>query len=66
MDELGPPDVRVDIRAWADRKQRALEAHATQTKAMFERMRERAKEDEHLRDRIEEGRRTERFYDLTP
>ena len=63
---LGVPDVRVDIRAWADRKRRALEAHATQTKAMFERMEERAKEDEHMRERLEEGRRTERFYDLTP
>jgi bacillithiol biosynthesis deacetylase BshB2 len=63
---LGAPDVRVDIRAWADRKRAALEAHATQTKAMFERMRERAKEDEHLRARLEEGRRVERFYDLRP
>jgi bacillithiol biosynthesis deacetylase BshB2 len=63
---LGVPDVRVDIRAWADRKRAALEAHATQTKAMFERMRERAKEDEHLRARLEEGRRVERFYDLRP
>ncbi len=63
---LGAPDVRVDIRAWADRKRAALEAHATQTKAMFERMHERAQEDEHLRARMEEGRRVERFYDLTP
>jgi bacillithiol biosynthesis deacetylase BshB2 len=63
---LGVPDVRVDIRAWADRKRAALEAHATQTKAMFERMNERAKEDEHLRERLAEGRRVERFYDLTP
>lgn len=64
--ELGQPDVRVDIRAWAERKRNALEAHATQTKAMFERMEVRAKEDEHLRKRLEEGRRIEKFYDLTP
>lgn len=63
---LGPADVRVDIRAWADRKRAALEAHATQTKTMFERIADRAASDEHLRERLEEGRRTERFYDLTP
>lgn len=63
---LGTPDVRVDIRAWADRKRAALEAHATQTKTMFERIADRAASDEHLRERLEEGRRTERFYDLTP
>ena len=64
--DLGTPDVRVDIRDWADRKRQALEAHATQTKAMFERMAVRAAEDEQMRARLEEGRRVERFYDLTP
>jgi len=63
---LGPADVRVDIRAWADRKRAALEAHATQTKTMFARMEAQAAGDEHLRERLEEGRRVERFYDLTP
>lgn len=62
--DLGRADVRVDIRAFAERKRAALEAHATQTKAMFERMARLAAEDEHLRKRMEEGRRTESFYRL--
>jgi bacillithiol biosynthesis deacetylase BshB2 len=65
-DELGPADVRVDIRAWADRKRAALEAHATQTKTMFQRIEREAASDEHLRERLEEGSRTESFYRLVP
>jgi bacillithiol biosynthesis deacetylase BshB2 len=64
--ELGTPDVRVDIRTFADRKMAALEAHATQTKAMFERFEAGSDQDEHLRRRLEEGRRTESFYRLGP
>lgn len=62
--ELGPADVRVDIRAWADRKRAALEAHATQTKTLFQRLEREAASDEHLRERLEDGSRTERFYRL--
>lgn len=62
--DLGPADVRVDVRAWADRKRAALEAHATQTKTMFERIEREAASDEHLRERLEEGSRTEGFYRL--
>jgi bacillithiol biosynthesis deacetylase BshB2 len=65
-EELGRPDVRVDIRAYAERKLAALEAHATQTKAMFERLAAGSDQDEHLRKRLEEGRRTESFYALDP
>lgn len=63
--ELGRADVRVDIRAWADRKRSALDAHATQTKAMFERLAAEVPGDEHLGRRLEEGRRTESFYRLS-
>ena len=62
--DLGVADVRVDIRAFGDRKRAALEAHATQTKAMFERMAQQAPGDEAMRLRMEESRRTERFYTL--
>lgn len=65
-EELGTADVRVDIRPYADRKMAALEAHATQTKAMFERFEAGSDQDEHLRRRLEEGRRTESFYRLDP
>lgn len=62
---LGVADVRVDVRAWSDRKRAALEAHATQTKAMFARMERQADADEAQRLRMEEAKRTERFYTLS-
>lgn len=63
---LGPPDACVDVAPYADRKRRALEAHASQTKSMFARMATGAKQDAHLHTRLEDGLRVERFYDLTP
>jgi len=61
---LGAATQLVDIRAYANRKRSALEAHATQTKAMFERMDRLEATDEAMRLRMEEARQTERFYEL--
>lgn len=60
--ELGVPDVRLDVSAYADRKRAALEAHRSQTQAMFARLAERSEENESLRASMEEGMRLERFY----
>lgn len=63
---LGPPDVTMRIEAYGDRKQRALEAHASQTRSMFARIASGSAREERMRARLEEGKRIERFYDLTP
>lgn len=61
---LGPADVEVDVRPYAERKRAALEAHASQTKTMFARMALGAPEDAYLKERLDEGSRLERFYEL--
>lgn len=60
---LGPADVAVDVRAYSDRKRAALEAHASQTRTMFERLARRAPEDEMMWKRLDEGARLEVFYE---
>ena len=60
---LGPPDVGIDVRSVEGRKRAALEAHASQTKTMFERLARRAPEDERMRLMLEEGMRRETFYE---
>lgn len=60
--ELGVPDVRLDVSAFADRKRAALEAHRSQTEAMFARLAAHSEENVSLRTSMEEGMRLERFY----
>jgi len=60
--ELGVPDVRLDVSAFADKKRAALEAHRSQTEAMFARLAEKTEENESLRASMDEGMRLERFY----
>ena len=62
---LGPADVAVDVRAFASRKRAALEAHASQTRTMFERLARRAPEDEMMWRRLDEGAQVEVFYEAS-
>ena len=62
---LGAPDVEMNVAAYRHLKRAALEAHASQTKAMFDRIARDDPADAHLKERLERGERAERFYDLT-
>ncbi|MEX2502898.1 MAG: bacillithiol biosynthesis deacetylase BshB2 [Trueperaceae bacterium] len=62
--ELGPADVVVDVRAFGDRKMRALQAHASQTTATFARMAADGEGAEALRTQFERSRTIERFRTL--
>lgn len=62
---LGAPDVEMNVGAYRHLKRAALMAHASQTKAMFDRMERGDPADAHLKERLERGERAERFYDLT-
>ncbi len=58
VEELGEPDVTVDISAVLDRKMAAARAHRSQTQGMMERM----QKDPEMRKRLEVDRSIEKYW----